>query len=271
MPYATNNGARIYWEEHGAGAPVLMIMGLSFSLDMWYRTTPLIAQTHRALLLDNRGVGRSDVPSGPYSIRTMAEDARAVLDAAGVESAHIIGASMGGMIAQELALLHPRRVRSLLLACTSCGGLRSKLPDLRRFRERAKWDGRTPEERILGWNPLLYADSTPAGRIDEDTVVRLRWYPTARGYLSQLSAVVRWSSYSRLRRIQVPTLIVHGDSDLLIPPKNAEILARRIPGARMRIIPDAGHIFTTDQPGAASGLLIEFLERVREIELAALS
>jgi pimeloyl-ACP methyl ester carboxylesterase len=238
MPYVTNLGVRIYWEEHGSGEPVLMIMGLSFTLDMWHRTLPLIARTRRALVFDNRGVGRSGVPGGPYSIPGMAEDAKAVLDAAGVDGAHVIGASMGGMIAQELALRHPSRVKSLILACTSCGGLRAKFPQPSRFRNQASW---------------------PA-QIEEDNRIRLRWHPTPRGYLNQLIAILRWSSYGRLPRISVPTLIVHGDSDVIVPPENAAILARRIPNAQVRMIPAAGHIFTTDQPELSHRLLLDFFQ-----------
>lgn len=269
MPYAVNKGVRIYWEERGSGDPVLMIIGLTFSLDMWHRTAPVLERTHRLLMFDNRGVGRSDVPKGVYRMRSMAEDARAVLDAAGVESADILGASMGGMIAQELALRHPERVRSLLLACTSCGGLRSKLPRIRGLGGKEKWDVSTPEERIRGWNPLLYAEGTDPDRIEEDNQIRLQWTPSMRGYAGQLLAILRWSSYRRLPRINVPTMIVHGESDYLIPVENARILARRIPNSVSHVLPNAGHILTTDQPDAAHQLLIEFLKRRSQTSVAA--
>src|SRR6476659_3223043 len=122
MPYADNQGTRIYWEEHGSGEPLLMIMGLGYALDMWHRTAPVMSQHFRTILFDNRGVGRSDVPSGPYPIPVMAADAAAVLDAAGVSQAHVMGMSMGGMIAQEFALQYPDRVSKLVLGCTACGG-----------------------------------------------------------------------------------------------------------------------------------------------------
>src|SRR5579863_1621527 len=122
MPFIDHEGAGIYWTEHGSGPPVLLIMGLSFTHEMWYRTLPGLGG-YRTILFDNRGMGRSSVPSGPYRIQQMARDAAAVLTAAGVESAHVVGASMGGMIAQELALLAPRRVRTLLLACTTFSGV----------------------------------------------------------------------------------------------------------------------------------------------------
>src|SRR4051794_19933491 len=129
MPYADNDGTRIYWEEHGSGEPLLLIMGLGYTLDMWYRTTPVFAEHYRVIVFDNRGVGRSDVPPGPYALSLMASDAARVMDAAGVESAHVFGVSMGGMIAQEFALRYPARVRSLVLGCTTCGGPQAVVAD----------------------------------------------------------------------------------------------------------------------------------------------
>src|SRR5271157_4660058 len=107
MPFVENQGTKIYWDEQGNGAPVLLIMGLGYTSAMWLRTRPAMAQRYRTIAFDNRGVGLSDVPPGPYSIAAMASDAVAVLDAAGVPSAHILGVSMGGMIAQEFALQYP--------------------------------------------------------------------------------------------------------------------------------------------------------------------
>src|SRR5437868_6273715 len=123
MPYAVNAGIHLYWEEYGSGPPVLLIMGLSFTHEMWFRVLPSLASQYRVIVFDNRGMGRSDVPRGPYSIPQMARDARAILQAAGISSAHVVGASMGGMIAQELALCFPDSVRRLVLACTTHGGL----------------------------------------------------------------------------------------------------------------------------------------------------
>ena len=122
VSFVENNDARIYWDEQGSGEPLLLIMGLSYPSYMWHRSRPVLAQRYRTIALDNRGVGQSDAPPGVYSIALMASDAAAVLDAAGVESAHVFGASMGGMIAQEFALQYPNRVRSLILGCTAAGG-----------------------------------------------------------------------------------------------------------------------------------------------------
>src|SRR5205809_7114823 len=122
MPYALSAGTKIYWEEQGSGEPLLLIMGLGATHDLWHRVTPMVAPQYRTILFDNRGAGKSDAPPGPYSIAQMADDALAVLDAAGVADAHVFGASMGGMIAQKLALNHVSRVRSLILCCTAPGG-----------------------------------------------------------------------------------------------------------------------------------------------------
>src|SRR5262252_10276559 len=122
MAFIDNQGAKIYWDEQGEGEPVLLIMGLGYPSDMWYRTRPLLSARYRTITLDNRGVGRSGMPPGPYPIALMASDAAAVLDASGHESAHVYGVSMGGMIAQEFALQYPERVRSLILGCTASGG-----------------------------------------------------------------------------------------------------------------------------------------------------
>jgi 3-oxoadipate enol-lactonase len=257
MPYAENDGARLYWTEKGSGPPVLLIMGLSFTHEMWHRTLPALAG-YRAILFDNRGMGRSSVPHGPYSIRQMARDAHAVLSAAGVSSAHIIGASMGGMIAQELALLHPQRVRSLLLACTSYSGLFARWPDVRCGR----WlvgSKATREEQERSLANLLYAASTPMSRIHEDIRIRCACTWSRKGFLNQFAGILLWNSYPRLPRIIVPTMVIHGDQDHLIPLQNGKIVAKRIPGARFQLVRNAGHILMTDQPEFCGYALSEFL------------
>ncbi len=122
MAVTTNQGAKIYWDEQGSGDPLLLIMGLGYPSNAWYRTRPALSKKYKTIALDNRGVGQSDMPAGPYPIPLMASDAAAVLDAAGVERAHVFGISMGGMIAQEFALQYPKQVRSLVLGCTAAGG-----------------------------------------------------------------------------------------------------------------------------------------------------
>ncbi len=258
MPFAENQGTRIYWEEEGQGEPVLLIMGLGWASYLWHRTRPLVAKQYRAITLDNRGVGRSDVPAGPYPISLMASDAAAVLDAAGVESAHVIGMSMGGMIAQEFALQYPSRVRSLILGCTASGGPHAVQaePGVLQIMTRV---GMSSEEAALAINPFIYDANTPPERINEDMEIRREWYPTVEGKTAQLQGIIAWEAYSRISQITAPTLVIHGESDRLIPPANARLIAQRIPGAKLVVIPHASHIFSTDQPDVAHQAIFEFL------------
>ena len=256
MPHVVNEGAELYWEAHGSGPPLLLIMGLSFTHEMWFRILPCLENRYRVVLFDNRGMGRSSVPRGPYSIPKMARDAAAVLRAAGASAAHVIGASMGGMIAQELALNHPAMVRSLALGCTSHSGLFGRWPDLTFVPRRP---GKTRLEREQSIVKLLYADSTPRQRIEEDLRIRSACQWTGKGFLNQFAGILMWSAYRRLPSISVPTLVVHGDQDRLVPPENGRAVARRIPGAKFELIENAGHILTTDQPELCSSSLLQFL------------
>jgi len=259
MPLTENQGAKIYWDEKGAGSPLLLIMGLGFPSYAWYRTRPVLAEKFRTIAFDNRGVGQSDRPAGPYPIALMASDAAAVLDAAGVESAHVFGISMGGMIAQEFALQYPKRVRSLILGCTAPGGpnaVRSEPEATRMLMERANM---SPEEAAQAALPFIYHPGTPPERIAEDLEVRRPWFPHRDAYAAQLQGILAWEAYSRLDRIAVPTLVIHGEADRLVPAGNGKLIAEKIPGAKLVMLARAGHVFTTDQPQAAHRAILEFL------------
>jgi 3-oxoadipate enol-lactonase len=264
MPFANNRGTKIYWDERGTGAPVLMIMGLGYASCMWHRTRPVLSNSYRTIAFDNRGVGQSDVPPGPYSMAGMAADAAAVLDAASVGSAHVFGMSMGGMIAQEFALQYPQRVRSLILGCTAAGG-----PNAQRAEPAALEMLRTagtmpPEQAAQAAVPFIYDSATPRRLIDEDIAKRRPWFPTKEGYLAQLQAILAWESFSRLPQITAPTLVIHGKKDRLVPPGNGEMIAARIPGAQLVMLEGAGHLFSTDQTEAAHKALLEFLASQRD-------
>jgi 3-oxoadipate enol-lactonase len=258
MPFVQNQGAKLYWDEQGSGEPLLLIMGLSYPSCMWHRSRPVLAKRYRTMALDNRGVGQSDVPAGVYSIALMASDAAAVMDAAGVESAHVFGVSMGGMIAQEFALQYPSRVRSLILGCTAAGGPHAVQAESAALQTLMRRD-LTPEESKEAIIPFIYDAATPRERIDEDMVIRMKWYPTPEGYMGQLQGIFGWEAASRLAQITAPTLVIHGESDRLIPPANARLIAERIPDAKLVLIPHASHIFETDQPAAAHHAILEFL------------
>jgi pimeloyl-ACP methyl ester carboxylesterase len=259
MAFVENQEAKIYWDEQGQGEPVLLIMGLAYPSQMWYRTRPLLASCYRTLAFDNRGIGRSEVPLGPYPIALMASDAAAVLDADGIESAHVFGVSMGGMIAQELALRYPARVRSLILGCTAAGGptaVRAEPEAIQMLMSRAKM---TPEQAAEAAVPFIYHPTTARARIDEDIAIRRPWFPTAAGYAAQLQGILDWEAYSRLGQITAPTLVIHGESDRLIPPGNAKLIAGKIPGAKLVMIPRASHLFLTDQTEVSHHAILQFL------------
>jgi 3-oxoadipate enol-lactonase len=259
MPFVENQGARIYWDEQGHGPPVLLIMGLSYPSYMWHRTRPILAAHYRTIALDNRGIGQSDVPPGPYPIALMASDAKAVMDAAGIESAHVFGVSMGGMVAQELALQYPARVRSLILGCTAAGGpaaVRAEPEAIQMLMRREKM---SPEQAAEAAVPFIYDPTTARARIDEDLAIRRPWFPSPQGYAAQLQGVLGWESYSRINQIVAPTLVIHGESDRLIPPGNANLIAERIPGAKLVMIPHASHLFLTDQTEVSHHAILQFL------------
>jgi 3-oxoadipate enol-lactonase len=259
MAFTVNQGTKIYWDEVGEGDPLLLIMGLGYPSCAWHRTRPVLAKEFRTIALDNRGVGRSDMPPGPYTVALMASDAAAVLDAAGVESAHVFGISMGGMIAQEFALQYPKRVRSLILGCTAAGGpnaVRSDPDATKMLMSRGKM---TPEEAAQAAVPFIYHSGTSKKLIDEDLEIRRPWFPHPDAYNAQLQAILTWESYSRLSQINAPTLVIHGDSDRLVPAGNGKLIAESIPGVKMVILAHASHIFTTDQPEEAHRAILEFL------------
>jgi len=263
MAFALNQEVKIYWDEAGEGEPILLIMGLSYPSGAWHRSRPVLAKKYRTIALDNRGVGRSDKPHGPYSIAMMASDAVAVFDAAGVESAHVFGISMGGMIAQEFALQYPKRVRSLILGCTAAGGptaVRSEPEATQMLMARGNM---TPEEAARAALPFIYHPATPQKLIEEDLEIRRPWFASPEAYKAQLSGVISFESYSRLSRINSPTLVIHGESDRLIPAGNARLIAEKISGAKLLLLQNASHIFTTDQTEAAHRAIMEFLESQR--------
>jgi pimeloyl-ACP methyl ester carboxylesterase len=237
---------------------VLLIMGLGYPSYLWHRTRPVLAAQYRTIALDNRGSGRSDVPAGPYPIPLMASDAAAVLDAAHSESAHVFGLSMGGMIAQEFALQYPKRVRSLILGCTAAGGPNAVRATAEVTKVLMARD-MSPEEAAKAMLPYIYDSSTPLERVEQDLAIRRQWLPRAEAYMAQLQGIISWEAYSRLSQIMAPTLVIHGDSDQLVPPGNAALIAARIPRAKLVMLPHASHIFTTDQPEASQQAIVEFL------------
>ena len=259
------DNARIWWEATGPddGPVVLLIMGLGYPAAMWFRQLPALTERHRVVRLDNRGAGHTgDVPGAPYSVETMTADCLAVLDAADVATAHVVGISMGGLMAQEIALTAPERVRSLCLLATH-PGIAHAVMNPEAIAMLGKRGEMTPREAADASVPFNYAPSTPRERIEEDWAVRLPLAATNAGYLAQATGTAQWDGHDRLGRITAPTLVVHGELDALVPPANGRILADRIPGAELVTVPMANHLLGTDQPEQVSELLVGWLDRHR--------
>lgn len=260
MPSIRVGAAEIAYEITGDGDPLLMIMGLAADSRMWAFQVGAFSSRYRCVLLDNRGTGRSIAPPGPLSIQEMASDAVAVLDAAGIERAHVLGISMGSAIAQHVALEAPERVRSLTLAATWC----AKNPYLERLAEL----GRVVAE--LGHPALVRASIlwlfTPAFILEQPHTVQgiesmaLELQPPPTTFTSQVTALLDHETRARLASLHVPTRVLTGARDILVPPELSEQTARAIPGAELVTL-DGGHAFNIENADAFNRAVLDFLEK----------
>ena len=236
-------------------------MGLGLPGDAWWRTVPVLARALRVVTFDNRGCGRSERPAGRSTLAGMAADAVSVLDAAGIARAHVYGISMGGMIAQELALRYPDRVDALVLGATSAGGAAATPPDARRWPSSGAAP-RSPTRRAAGRPCRTCTASARAARAARASARTSRAGGAYRfdpvGYGAQLAAATGHDAAARLGDITAPTLVVHGAEDRMVPPANGRALAAAIAGARLLELDDAAHLYTTDEP-AADEAVLEFL------------
>jgi 3-oxoadipate enol-lactonase len=241
----------LYWESQGDGAPVLLIHGLGLSGGAWWRTVDALSPSLRVITYDHRGVGRSESLMPAFTTEAMADDALSVLDALQLDAVHVYGFSLGGMVAQQLALRHPRRVRSLVLGATLAGGRRAVPADaevLSFFRRRP---GMRHEE--AAWESVQYNYSPRCRaehpeRIAADIEWRLGQRFNSRAYRAQIFAAALHNCYGRLDRIHVPTLVVHGVLDRVIPVENAHLMADRLPDGRLRLLEHSGHLYATEEP-----------------------
>jgi pimeloyl-ACP methyl ester carboxylesterase len=243
----------LYYESTGTGPPVLLISGQAMTLATWWRTVPVLADGFRVLTFDQRGMGRSGHSPWPYTVAQMADDAVAVLDAAGAQRAHVYGISLGGMVAQEVALRYPDRVEALVLGATTAGGAGTILarPEPLGFFVRAGAMG--PEEAEWAAVPYNYGENTRrhhGQRIADDIARRVLNTTDALAYVHQVAAAAGHNTVGRLHALAAPTLVVHGEDDVVIPPKNGQLLAQAISGSELKTWPGAGHLFITDEPRA---------------------
>jgi pimeloyl-ACP methyl ester carboxylesterase len=267
MPITKANGVELYYEVHGEGEPLLLIMGLSLTSKSWFRTIPALSEHYKVIVFDNRGVGLSGKPNSPYSIELMAEDARAVLDAVGLESAHVYGISMGGMIAQRLAIKYPERIKSLILGCTTSGGEKHVQPgaEVSMLMLSRGSSTATPEEIAWATAPILYSQAfieNHRDQVAEDVQRRIEIPVLPYAYMLQLQACLAHDTYNEIDQIRVSVLVIHGDDDKLVPYENGVTLAEKIPNAEFLTINGAGHIYITEANDLVNKRVLEFLNNL---------
>ncbi|MFZ5643283.1 MAG: alpha/beta fold hydrolase [Bacillota bacterium] len=260
MPELHVNGINIYYEIKGEGFPLVMIMGLGANMDWW---TPeledKLAKNFKLILFDNRGAGRTDAPKEDYTIPLFAKDTVDLMTGLGIEKASIFGISMGGMIAQQVALSYPERIGKLVLGCTHCGTRHSVLPSPEVLSVLVNPMEMNPERLLNLLFPEDYIAQNP-GKIQE-FIKRYMIAPiTPDALMRQVGAIMAFESHSRLGEINTPTLVITGDADILIPPENSKIIAERIPGAKLTVLKGSGHGFTAQEPEIVSDILLEFLK-----------
>jgi 3-oxoadipate enol-lactonase len=268
VPTARVNGIELFYQESGppTAPPLCLVMGWGGNHTAWVLQIPAFSDEYRVIAFDNRGAGQSEAPDIPYTIAGMADDTLGLLDRLGVRSAHVCGVSMGGMIAQEVALRQPERVLSLQLHCTLARPdaygeflVRSLL------RVKARHD---PEEFARTLVPWLFSRKTLA---DNPAFVQLFIdgaveypYPTGLvGLTRQAEAIGSHDALDRLARIRVPTLITVGDDDILVPPRFSREIHARMSTSELLVIPDAGHLHFMEQCERFNQVCLEFVDKHR--------
>jgi pimeloyl-ACP methyl ester carboxylesterase len=262
MPSTDAPGFRMHYEVHGSGFPLLLINGLGSDRGEWLHQIPAFTPHFRVVTFDNRGSGDSETPPGLYTTALMGDDAAALLAFLGIERAHVLGVSLGGMIAQEMALRHPGRVARLVLACTSPGGEVSERPSREVLAAFTRTPGGDPEEELSRMIPCLYTERYR--RENPEAIAafvkrRLARPASAEAHAFQLAAAVGHAAADRLSGIGAPTLVITGTGDRVVPPVNSRRIAARIPGARLVLLPGAPHRLFAENAEAFNREVLSFL------------
>lgn len=247
----------------GEGSPLVMIMGLTANMETWEPwLLEALSRRYRVVVFDNRGAGLTDAPPGDFSMKQFADDTAGLMESLGIERCYVLGESMGGMIAEEVALNHPDLVEKLVLCCTFCGGEQAVFPEQKVIEMLLDREG-TPEEIVRRGIPIIFPDDWVAsnpGPVEEFVKRGLVNPISTENALRQGQAIFGFSTYDRLPHISCPTLVACGTADVLVPPENSRILAERIPGARLVEYPGRGHGFTAQLCDEFLSDLISFLE-----------
>ena len=263
MPKVNVRGMNLYYEVHGSGYPLILIRGLGSNADHWYCQLPAFSPHFSVVVFDNRGIARSDVLDEAFTISTMADDTVLLMDVLGIAKAHILGISMGGMIAQEIALKYGHMVNGLILACTHCGGLHAVQPASYILKDLSEFLFTRTQEAAPKAIKALFSDRTIQQNsevIQSYGEVSTRFPPTSHILEHQIDAIQKHDTWENLTRIQNPTLVIVGSEDALIPPENSRILSERIPHARLQVIEKVGHQLFIEEPDACNRAVLDFLK-----------
>jgi pimeloyl-ACP methyl ester carboxylesterase len=266
MTIAHVNNIDMYYEIHGNGPPLVLIMGLRRNAEWWYRQIPELSEHFTLIAFDNRGAGRSDKPEMDYSIRLFAEDTADLMTFLGIPKAHILGVSMGGYIAQELAINHPDKVNGLILGCTSCGGRRAMIMPEKRIEKFTANKGLTPEQILRKDMDLYFSERFIRDRpetIEEFVNISLRYYQPADAFFRQFNACLTHDTVDRVSRVTAPALILTGDDDVLVPSENSLILKELMPEAEVELFAGCRHCFFMEESEKFNRSVISFLQAIR--------
>jgi 3-oxoadipate enol-lactonase len=256
---AKSGDVELAYEVLGDGPPLLLVQGIGYGRRGWGPALELLSEDFCVVAYDNRGFGESDVPSGPYTARQLAEDAVAVLDAVGVGKAHVVGASLGGMISQEVALGWPDRVDRLVLACTTPGGVGSHAMPEQTVALMLEAPALPPDVAMRRFVENALGSTAPQSLVEEIVAYRTANPPDPTGWQAQAAAGAGHDAIDRLGSIAAPTLVLYGDEDAVVDARNADVLAERIPEARVERFENGGHLFFWEQPERFAHLVREFL------------
>ena len=266
MPTATVNGITMNYRDVGRGEPLVLIMGYMGTGDNWMFQGRPFRKRFRVVTFDNRGVGKTDRPDGPYTTRMMADDTAALMDHLEIDRAHVLGVSMGGMIAQEVALNHPERVRKLVLGCTFAGRQAPSgyAPEIQRAM--GGGEGYTDEELVSA--PVGKLTSTVLSFSFNTFLFKMLLVPLAKlriklmgteGLYGQLQACHTHNTLDRLPSLQAPTLVIAGTRDEIIAPQSSDVLASAIPNARLVKVEGGSHAFFMEHPRTFNREVLDFL------------
>lgn len=265
MPEIQLKDVRLYCETAGEGEPLVLMPGFGAGLWIWFKQIPAFAQKFLAVAFDPRGVARSEQRDEPLSIRTIADDVAQLLQALKIESAHILGASFGGFVAQEFAVNYPQMTRSLILCCTSFGGPRHIPPSPQTLAAMASTKGLNTDERVRENLLLAFSREYVEKNGEEiEMIIALRAQNPVPEYvyLHQLQAAIVFNAETRIGEIKTPTLVITGDDDIIVPHENSRNLAALIPGAELFIVKGGSHTFFIERAEEFNQVVVEFINKV---------